>query len=260
MTRALRDHGPWRAFVVPFGLVAVWAILAALGRGNPHLLVPPYALVSAARDLLAKAAFWADLGTSLARVVAGWALGSTVGIAIGLALGGSRLAHGTLAPSLNAVRQVALFAWIPLLTAWLGDGEAAKLTLIALAAFFPSALNAEIGSRAVSRAYHEVGRVLELDWRQTLRWIVLPGAAGAIATGLRIALTSAWIGTIGAEYLIDQGTGIGVFLATARTDGRIDLVVIAIVTLALVGLALDRLLRRVLPLPRSGDVLDGTDD
>ena len=49
MTRALRDHGPWRAFVVPFGLVAVWAILAALGRGNPHLLVPPYALVSAAR-------------------------------------------------------------------------------------------------------------------------------------------------------------------------------------------------------------------
>jgi sulfonate transport system permease protein len=111
------------------------------------------------------------------------------------------------------VRQIALFAWIPLLTAWAGNGEASKLCLIALAAFFP-----------VAR-------------------IVLPAAAPTIAAGLRIALAAAWIGTIGAEYMIENGRGLGMLLEAAREASRMDEVVIGIAVLALTGLALDRLLR-----------------
>jgi sulfonate transport system permease protein len=179
------------------------------------------------------------------RLAAGWSIGSFVGVALGVAVGCSKLAERLVAPSLNGVRQVALFAWIPLLTAWFGGGDAAKVILIALAAFFPAALNAQIGCRETPAGLLEVGRVLEFDSWTTLRRIVLPSARPSIVAGLQVALTSAWIGTIGAEYLLDQGAGLGVFLASARMDNRMDIVLVCIVALGLVGYALSSLLRFV---------------
>jgi sulfonate transport system permease protein len=170
-------------------------------------------------------------------------IGSLAGVLLGIIAGCSPLAERFVAPSLNSVRQVALFAWIPLLTAWFGDGDTAKVILIAVAAFFPAALNTEIGCREAPAALIEVGRVFEFSYLARVRRIVLPSARPSIAAGLQIALTSAWIGTIGAEYLIDQGDGLGVFLASARMDNRMDVVLVCIVALGLIGYLLSTLLR-----------------
>ncbi len=133
------------------------------------------------------------------------------------------------------MRQVALFAWIPLLTAWFGNGNTAEVILISLAAFFPAALNTEAGCRNAPNALREVGRVLEFGPREIVRRIIIPAAMPSIAAGLQIALTSAWIGTIGAEYLIDQGNGLGVFLSSARMDNRMDVVLFCIVALGCIA-------------------------
>jgi sulfonate transport system permease protein len=89
----------------------------------------------------------------------------------------------------------------------------------------------------------EVGRVFEFGYWARIRRIILPSARPSIVAGLQIALTSAWIGTIGAEYLIDQGAGLGVFLASARMDNRMDVVLVCIVALGLIGFVLSTLLR-----------------
>lgn len=233
----------WRPYVVPAALAVVWAWAASTGRWNPHLLVPPRQLATGFIESIRNADLWIAAASSLARLIAGFAIGALAGIAAGVAIGSWRLAERLGAPTLNSVRQVALFAWIPLLTAWFGSGDTAKIVLIALAAFFPSALNAEIGCRQASAALLEVGRVLEFDAWTRLRRIILPSARPSIAAGLQIALTSAWIGTIGAEYLIDQGAGLGVFLASARMDNRMDIVIVCIVVLGAIGFALSALVR-----------------
>jgi len=235
----------WRAYVVPLGCVLLWVWAASTGRWNPHLLVPPQQLAIGFAQSARNPELWLALGTSLARLAAGFLLGSIAGIAVGVAVGCSRFAERLITPSLDSVRQVALFAWIPLLTAWFGDGDAAKVILIALAAFFPAALNAQSGCRQAPAALLEVGRVLEFDALTRLRRIILPSARPSIAAGLQIALTSAWIGTIGAEYLIDQGAGLGVFLASARMDNRMDVVIVCIVLLGFTGCALSALVRWV---------------
>jgi sulfonate transport system permease protein len=245
VTRAPSRRADARSFVLPLALALVWAAAAASGHWNSHLLVPPKQLSRAFLESAKNGDFWLAAGTSMVRLAAGWSIGSLVGVALGVVVGCSKLAERLAAPSLNGVRQVALFAWIPLLTAWLGSGDAAKIILIALAAFFPAALNAQIGCRATPAALLEVGRVLEFDSWTTLRRIVLPSARPSIVAGLQIALTSAWIGTIGAEYLLDQGAGLGVFLASARMDNRMDIVLVCIVALGLAGYALSSLLRFV---------------
>jgi sulfonate transport system permease protein len=233
----------WRSIALPLICAAAWSVAAASGRWNPHLLIPSQQLAIAFAESVKNADFWQAIGSSLLRLGAGWSIGSLAGVIVGVAVGCSRPAARVIAPSLNSVRQVALFAWIPLLTAWFGDSDTAKVILIALAAFFPAALNAEIGCRETPAGLLEVGRVLEFDTAATLRRIILPSARPAIATGLQIALTSAWIGTIGAEYLIDQGTGLGVFLAAARMDNRMDTVLVSIAALGLIGYSLSALLR-----------------
>jgi sulfonate transport system permease protein len=249
-----------RSLVLPVVLVALWTAASASGIANPHVLVPPGTLLAAFASAVRSGDFWTAVGSSLARFGSGWAIGSLFGIAVGVAVGTYRPAERVIAPSLDSVRQVALFAWIPLLTAWFGDGEAAKVILIAVAAFFPVALNTESGCRTTPRALIEVGSVLEFDPWTMLRRVVLPSARPAISAGLTIALTSAWIGTIGAEYLIDEGNGLGVYLASARLDSRMDLVIVSMVTLGAIGLALNAGLRAALGGRASENDVVVTDD
>jgi len=236
-----------RGLVLPALLAAAWVAAGALGIGNPQIFVPVQSVAAAALETLAQGTLPAAIAATLVRALLGFVLGAGLGFAAGLLLGLHGRSHQLLSPSLNAARQIALFAWIPLLSAWLGAGEEMKITLIALGAFFPMLLSTEAGCRSVPRPYLEVGRLLEFDRRTQIRRIVLPAAAPAVVSGLEIALATAWLGTIGAEYLIGtgyvngHGDGLGVLLAASREFGRMDIVVVGIVALAITGLALDRL-------------------
>lgn len=236
----------WLALPLPLLLLALWGLAAAMHWGNPALVVPPGTVLAGAAEAVRDGSLPTALLATLVRALAGWALGTAAGLAAGLALGLWQPARQALAPGLDGVRQIALFAWVPLLSAWFGTGEAMKLVLIGLAAFFPVALATQEACRTVPLPWHEVGRLLEFGRVRHLRRIVLPAATPSIAAGMELALTVAWIGTIGAEYLIGTGymnasaNGLGVFLAEAREYARMDHVIAGVVTLALAGLLLDR--------------------
>jgi len=220
--------------VVDFGLVR-HPLLVPLGR---IVLVP---FVDPDGRYL-----WGAIAISLARVVAGVLIGGTLGIGLGLALGLSRAATAAVAPSIHTVRQIALFAWIPLLTAWFGNGEAAKIVFVSLSAFFPTFLNTEQGLRGVPQSYREVARVLRLPLRRRLTRLMLPGALPSILIGMEIALISAWIGTVGAEYAIGSGRGLGSFLSAAREQFRMEIVLIGVLALAAIGYGVNTAAKTVL--------------
>jgi len=246
----------WRGFVVPGLLIVAWGLASALGVGNPALLVPIGLVLQAGFELITSGELLGALGATILRALIGWSIGSLLGFLLGMLLGLSNWGQRIAGPSLHGARQIALFAWIPLLSAWLGNGEEMKTALIALSAFFPVLLNVEAGCRNVPLPYREVGRLLGFDRTSEIVYIILPAAAPTIISGLELAFAISWIGTIGAEYLIGTGymnamaDGIGGFLAAARENARMDFVVVAILTLGVAGFALDRLVvltsRRVL--------------
>jgi sulfonate transport system permease protein len=242
----IAKSGRWRSLVLPAVLVLAWALAGAAGIGNPALLVPLGSVFRAGFDSIADGDLSGAIAATVLRALIGWSLGASIGFACGLLLGLSTWGRRIVSPTLHGARQIALFAWIPLLSAWLGNGEAMKLTLIALSAFFPVLLHVEAGCRNVPIAYREVGRLLAFDRSSEIRFIILPAATPTIVSGLELAFAVAWIGTIGAEYLIGTGymyalaDGIGAFLAGARENARMDLVVVGILSLALTGFILDR--------------------
>ncbi len=242
--RRLVSSGRWRGFVLPVALLAFWSVAALHARGT--LFVSPKEVVQAAYESIANGDLTGAVAATVLRAVLGWSIGSLVGFAAGLLLGLSDLGQRIASPTLHGARQIALFAWIPLLSAWFGNGEAMKLALISLSAFFPVLLHVEAGCRNAPLPFREIARLYGFGRFDEIVFVILPAAAPTIISGLELAFVTAWIGTLGAEYLIGTGymnaspDGIGAFLAGARENARMDLVVVAIVALGTIGFAIDR--------------------
>ncbi|WP_411035630.1 ABC transporter permease [Shinella sp. BYT-45] len=251
------SHLFWKALVLPALLILAWSAADAAGLANRDLFVSPMEVLTAGVNGVLDGSLSGATAATLLRALSGWLIGATAGLVFGVLLGTSGLARGLFNPTVNSLRQIALFAWIPLLSAWLGNGETMKITLIALGAFFPMALGAQAGCQNVPDGWREVGRVLELSRRDTLRSIVLPAAMPSIVAGAELSLNVAWLGTFGAEYLIGtgyingMGDGLGAYLAAAREYARMDQVLLGVLFLGLIGVTLDRLVigfsRRAIP-------------
>ncbi len=224
-----------RGLVIPGLIVIAWTVVTHGGLVSSNLLVPIERIIALPFTDEAGVQLWPALLASIVRLIFGFAIGASAGIALGGLMGASRLADRALGPSFNALRQITLFAWIPLLTAWFGNGDMPKIIYVAMSAFFPAALNSYIGLRGISAQYFEVASVLRLSRLTRIRKLLLPGALPSIFVGLQIALITAWLGTVSSEYAMGNGRGLGGFLLEGRGQFRMDVVVLGVVVLALVG-------------------------
>ncbi|MVY72016.1 ABC transporter permease subunit, partial [Escherichia coli] len=131
-----------------------------------------------------------DLGVSLLRATAGFAIGGAIGFVLGLLVGFSRLAEALIDRSIQMIRAIPFLAVLPLVIVWLGVGEAEKVFLVALGVTFPIYINTTLGIRQVDPKLIELARVQGLSPLALIRRIILPGALPSILTGVRYALAT----------------------------------------------------------------------
>jgi sulfonate transport system permease protein len=180
------------------------------------------------------------LAASLMRDVAGFVIGTIIGATIGMILGLSRLADKLVMPSFNGLRQIAILAWIPLISIWFGVGEAAKIVFIMAAAVIPMVLNTYEGMRSASSQLIEVAHTLQFSRWQLVTKLYLPAAMPSILTGMHLALIYSWVASVGAEYFMTIGPGIGGLIIAGRERFQMDLVILGILILGLVGFLINR--------------------
>lgn len=228
-----------RGWVLPLLILVVWWWAIDSGAVRSPLLVSPLAVWERAVEQVASGELRVALAASLQRDAWGFVFGASAGLAFGALLGASRGFERLVGPSFHTLKQISLFAWIPMLTMWFGLGEGAKIAFVAMAAFFPVVLNTCEGLRSVPRELLEVARVYEFGVWQRLRRVILPSAAPSISTGLQLSLIYTWLATLGAEYLLASGRGIGNTLVDGREHFQMDLVLFGVVVIGLVGYALN---------------------
>lgn len=229
---------PW---LLPLTLLALWQWASVGSVADPNLLPAPTVVLAGLYTGIVDGTLPNALLHSFGRAFGGLLLGGGLGVAVGLLLGMSRLSDRLLGPTLATLRQVAVFAWVPLITAWVGIGEPAKVTFVAIAAFFPMFVAAHHGVVNRSSQLDEVARALRLSTALRLRVLILPGAAAALFAGLQLGLTYAWLGAIGSEYFMRSGEGIGGLMINAQQLARMDIVIGAMVLVGLSGALLRKL-------------------
>ncbi|GLT00551.1 ABC transporter permease [Sphingobium jiangsuense] len=223
----------------PLALLALWQAACLTGLFPAQVLVPPSEVARSLAAMTASGELQAHIGDSLWRLLIGFAIGAVAGLAFGSLIALSRLAETALSPLFLTLWQVPVIAFVPMMVLFLGIDEPFKIAVVAIAAFFPVALATFDGIRGVPRAWFEVARVYRTRLPDLVRRILLPATVPAVLTGLRVALTRAWVVLIAAE-LLAADSGIGQMMEMGRQLFRIDVVLAGVVVSGLIGFLLDR--------------------
>lgn len=241
--RATAAASRWWGLLLPLAALAAAELAVRSGAIAANQLPPPSAVAETITEL-ARNGLAQHIAASSLRVLSGFAAGAVLAIALGAAVGLSQRLSALLDPAFQALRAIPSLAWVPLLLLWLGIDEAPKIVLIAIGAFFPVYMGVASGIRDVDRKLIEVGRLYRLNGVQLARRVLLPAALPAILTGLRNGLSLAWMFMVAAE-LIAASKGLGYLLSDGRETSRADIVIAAIVLLAILGKISDGIMHSV---------------
>jgi NitT/TauT family transport system permease protein len=232
---SLYDHPNMIRAASVLVFLAVWEFYGR--RSDPLLFTYPTAIVGALFKLLASGELMRQLLVSLGALAVGFALSLLLGVALGLAMGRSRLAEAFFEPHINALYATPQVALTPLLMMWLGLGFSVKVAVIFLFAFFPVLINTASGAKNVSASMIEVGQAYLASRRQIMFKVVLPAALPFIMAGVRIAVGRAVVGMIIAE-LFTAITGLGAMLALYGNIFETAKMFVVIIVLAVLGVSL----------------------
>ncbi|MDP5278271.1 ABC transporter permease [Sphingomonas sp. DG1-23] len=226
------------SIVAPVALLALWQLACLSGLFPPQVLVPPSEVARTLLELAQSGELERHIGESMFRLATGFTIGALAGLAFGAAIALSRLAEAALSPFFLALWQVPVIAFVPMLVIFLGIDEPFKIAIVALAAFFPVALATFDGVRGVPKAWFDVARVYRTRLPDLIWRILVPATIPSVLTGLRVALTRAWVVLVAAE-LLAADSGIGQMMEMGRQLFRIDVVLAGVVVSGVIGFALD---------------------
>ncbi|MGA8135314.1 MULTISPECIES: ABC transporter permease [Pseudomonas] len=231
--RAPRWKRNLKGLAVPVAIIVVLEVVVRIGWIPSYQMPAPSEIVLTLRDL-AEGALWKHISASLLRVLLGFAIGTSLALVFAAWVGLSREAEAYLEPTFAGLRSIPSLAWVPLLLLWLGIDETSKIVLIAIGAFFPVYLNGVAAIRDIDRKLVEVGQMLGFSRYRLVRRILLPAALPGLFTGLRSGMSLAWMFLVAAE-LIAATKGLGYLLSDGRETSRPDIVLAAIIVLAVLG-------------------------
>ena len=234
-----------RGFALPLLLLLAWQTATSAGWVDTRIIVPPSAVWQAGWDWVSSGLALESIAASLFRDLSGFTLGAVAGIAIGLLLGVSRFANTLFGPTFHTLKHISIFAWIPLLSAFFGRDDLAKIIFIAFATLYPVALATLEGVRAIAKSQYEVADVYGFTPRQALFRLILPAASPQIISGLHLGLIFAWLATMGAEFLLaSTGEGLGMTVIRGRAAFRVDLILFGMLIIGSFGMLLNELATR----------------
>lgn len=253
--RRLPLAGLGAAAVAVLVVLAAWyALTTGFAIVSPGRFPAPVEVFQAARQIVFEGysnALWhMHVLRSVALVTMGFVVASSVGVALGLAMGANRAVEAFVNPIFLLLRPIPPLAWIPLAIVWLGLGDAAKIMVIFVAAFVPSVINSYTGVRQIDRPIFEASEMLAVKGWRYWREVLIPGALPSIFTGLRLSLQASWTTLVAAE-LVGAVAGLGQILNQASQDIYPAMILVGMASVALAGwamtLGLGWIERRVMP-------------
>ena len=210
--RGSRGHPRSHVLAVQVTTFAViWAAWEALSRSGllyEGVVPSSLAVFPSIASQLIDPVFWDHMGRTAYEVVAGFAIGSGVGVALGLLLGLRRFMAEVLEPYINYLAATPKIIFLPIMMVMFGVGAGSKVAMAAISAFFPVAVSVYRGTLLVNPVLVRVARSFKASQWTMVKSIYLPSLVPPLLTGLRLGLGVAIVGTLLAEIkLANKGLG-----------------------------------------------------
>jgi ABC-type nitrate/sulfonate/bicarbonate transport system permease component len=230
----------WRYLPIAL-LVLAWQLAVSLDLVDRAFLPSPDATMRALWEMTRNGEIGANLAISIYRAFAGLAIGSVLGVAIGLAMATSRRADEFFGPLVATTYSLPKTSLVPLFILWFGIGDVTNILSVVLACLLPVIVSTYHAVKAVPPVMVWSARAMGTPHRLVLWRILLPGSLLGIFTGVRIALGFCFVLTISAE-MIAAKTGIGKLIFLYGENGAYAYMFGGLLAIVIVAYAADRAL------------------
>jgi NitT/TauT family transport system permease protein len=177
--------GVWDLFTLKFNL------LPAVYFPAPHNVI--WAFVTDWRELS-----W-DILASFANLSTGYLCGAAFGLVLGISIGWSSRVRYWAMPLLKFVGPIPATAWIPLAMTIMPSAFYTRVSLIAMAVWFPVAMLSASGIATVRGSYFDVARTMGAKGGFLIFRIAIPAALPNIFLGLFMGLGASFLTLFPAE-------------------------------------------------------------
>ena len=228
--------GQLLVIVTPFLFILIWHLIAA---GTTPLILPgPKDVFMRLFSYFVSGRVWPHLFMTTQEILAGFVLGSILGLGFGTLISESVIARKVIMPYIIVTQALPKFALAPMLVIWFGFGMAPKVIIAALIAFFPLVENTYMGLTTTPGSQLELFRALRASRMTTLLKLRVPHAIPAIFSGFRVALMLSLVGAVVAEY-VGANQGLGALIIVSQGTLDTELMFVSFVVLTVLGLSLD---------------------
>jgi NitT/TauT family transport system permease protein len=220
----------------------LWTLLSTFGAINKVFLPGPLDVALRLGRWYTEDDLAGDIGISVYRVVAGWALSALIALPLGLYIGTYRSVQALLEPLTDFIRYMPAVAFIPLVMLWIGIDERSKVAIIFIGTFFQMVLMVAEDVRRVPLAQIEAAQTMGATRSEIVEKVILASAKPALLDTLRITMGWAWTYLVVAE-LVAANSGLGYAIIKAQRFLQTDKIFAGILLIGAIGLAIDQAFR-----------------
>lgn len=233
---------------LPAVALAIWW---ARTRTNQSAFFPSLATIGRTfRQMWLFQLFGSDIVPSLVALLVGFAIAVVAGVLIGVLLGSVRIVGEALDPVVDLVRSIPPVAILPIVIVFAGLGQAMDITVIALAALWPTLIATRDGVANVDPKVDDVLRIYRIRRASALR-TRLQSSVVEILSGVHVSLQVSFILMVVSQIVGATG-GIGYEVLRALQTYDAPEVWAGVVLLGIIGVVLnlgfERIQRAVLGL------------
>ncbi|NQU69813.1 MAG: ABC transporter permease [Rhodospirillales bacterium] len=199
-------------------------------------LIPPLSSVAEGlMDLFRVDNLWFHIWVTTVEVVAGFVMGSLLGVIGGYALGLSVTMEVVLSPYILALQIAPKVAFAPLFVLWFGFGLEPRILIAVLIVFFPVLINVMTAVRNIDPDLINLARSFKASRMQVFWKIQAPASMPPMFAGLRIGATLAVIGVAVGEFA-GGNSGVGYLIILTAGAAETPKVFAAIFVLTVIGI------------------------
>lgn len=233
--------GPRRATLLII-LVVIWQGYVTISGVNPLLISSPVDVGKALFSGFTDGRLVESTLITLRILLTSMVIGMVIAAVLTTLATWTRIGEDILVLLTSILNPLPSIAILPLAILWFGLNTTALTVVIANAVVWPIAINVSMGFRTVNPTLLAVGRNIGLSGWRLVRDVLVPAALPHTISGLKTGWAFGWRTIIAAELVFGVAGGkggLGYFINDARYFLRTPEIFAGLVTIALIGIALD---------------------
>jgi NitT/TauT family transport system permease protein len=224
--------------------VGIWQLAFLLGIWPTFLLPSPAMVIAAIGDLVEDSSLLIGIGTTMARLGAGFVISLGIGVGIGLAMVKFRGFGKTMSSFAVGLLTFPSIAWVPFAIIFFGFNDFGILFVVIMASVFSVMITTYSSIRNIPPIYLRAARNMGANGFALFRHVMIPAATPSLVLGIRQAWSFAWHALIGAEMLITTLYGLGHILMIGREFNSMEDIIATMIVIFVIGVIFDRIIFR----------------